>query len=86
MNPLLKKASGERQPSALSCIAPTQGLVLGLKLFNVFSSEGEDWIDRQQPKDMGDAKLRSSMCPGHPPDLIHSLTPIFAMNCRIIAL
>lgn len=61
MSPLLKKANGGRQPSALSSIAPVQGLVLGLRLFNVFSNGGEEWTDRQHPKEMGLAKLRSNL-------------------------
>lgn len=61
MSPFLKKANGARQPPALSFMAPTLGLGLGLRLFNVFSSEGEDWTNRHQPKEIGDDKLRSSL-------------------------
>lgn len=72
MSPLLKTTSGGRQTSALSSIASTQGLVLGLRLFNFLIIEGEGWTDRQQPspvKEMGDAKLRKQSTSGIRPSL-----------------
>lgn len=57
MSSLLKRANGGRQTSASSSIAVTLGLVLGLRLFNVFINEWDDGTDSSLRKLVGDTKL-----------------------------
>lgn len=60
VNSILRRANGGRQTSVSSSIAPTQGLVLALRLFNVLINEWDVGTDNSLIKLVSDTKLEGA--------------------------